>query len=292
VPTCPAPPTPQTFDLDATYFDTDDLRLARHRRTLRRRSGGSDAGWHLKTPATAPAGPSTGCHSTATAVPAELQTQVRAFVRRETLQPVARLRTRRAETPLRDADGRTLAVIAQDHVRAETACRAYVGELEVELVDGGPEDLERIERSCSEPGHAREGAVQTRSVRSATGSRHRATLRRSTPSTRTPARSATRSPRTTRERATPIRSLCTRCASAPAGCAARSRRSSARSRVRRRTDPVRAALAAHQLGEVRDGQVLTEKLVGAVDREGPQFTEVAAQIRDHLEPRWRTAAKR
>src|SRR3954453_17199497 len=33
--------------LDATYFDTADLRLATAGLTLRRRSGGNDAGWHL-----------------------------------------------------------------------------------------------------------------------------------------------------------------------------------------------------------------------------------------------------
>src|SRR4051794_9435112 len=38
-------------DLIATYFDTADLRLLRHQVTLRRRIGGSDAGWHLKLPA-------------------------------------------------------------------------------------------------------------------------------------------------------------------------------------------------------------------------------------------------
>src|SRR5674476_553116 len=37
--------------LDATYFDTADTRLARQRITLRRRTGGDDAGWHLKLPA-------------------------------------------------------------------------------------------------------------------------------------------------------------------------------------------------------------------------------------------------
>ncbi|MEO9197762.1 MAG: CYTH domain-containing protein, partial [Antricoccus sp.] len=34
--------------LEATYFDTVDLALARARITLRRRTGGDDAGWHLK----------------------------------------------------------------------------------------------------------------------------------------------------------------------------------------------------------------------------------------------------
>jgi len=37
--------------LDATYFDTADRRLARHGITLCRRTGGEDAGWHLKLPA-------------------------------------------------------------------------------------------------------------------------------------------------------------------------------------------------------------------------------------------------
>ena len=37
--------------LEAEYYDTDDLRLIRNGITLRRRRGGSDAGWHLKLPA-------------------------------------------------------------------------------------------------------------------------------------------------------------------------------------------------------------------------------------------------
>ena len=40
----------QEWRLEATYLDTPDLRLAAHRHTLRRRTGGHDAGWHLKRP--------------------------------------------------------------------------------------------------------------------------------------------------------------------------------------------------------------------------------------------------
>jgi len=36
--------------LEAVYFDTDDLTLAANHITLRRRTGGDDAGWHLKLP--------------------------------------------------------------------------------------------------------------------------------------------------------------------------------------------------------------------------------------------------
>jgi hypothetical protein len=38
-------------ELEAVYLDSDDLRLARHGTTFRRRTGGTDAGWHLKLPA-------------------------------------------------------------------------------------------------------------------------------------------------------------------------------------------------------------------------------------------------
>lgn len=37
-------------ELDATYYDTPDQRLAAGALTLRRRTGGDDAGWHLKFP--------------------------------------------------------------------------------------------------------------------------------------------------------------------------------------------------------------------------------------------------
>ncbi|MFD0552756.1 CYTH domain-containing protein [Streptomyces rectiviolaceus] len=37
-------------ELDATYWDTSDQRLAASSVTLRHRTGGDDAGWHLKLP--------------------------------------------------------------------------------------------------------------------------------------------------------------------------------------------------------------------------------------------------
>jgi len=41
---------PRTYRLRAVYFDTPDHSLAAARITLRRRTGGTDAGWHLKLP--------------------------------------------------------------------------------------------------------------------------------------------------------------------------------------------------------------------------------------------------
>jgi hypothetical protein len=42
---------PDEEDLEAEYYDTDDLRLIGAGITLRWRRGGDDAGWHLKLPA-------------------------------------------------------------------------------------------------------------------------------------------------------------------------------------------------------------------------------------------------
>jgi len=42
---------PVEHELIAVYVDTAYLDLARHGITVRRRTGGDDAGWHLKLPA-------------------------------------------------------------------------------------------------------------------------------------------------------------------------------------------------------------------------------------------------
>jgi hypothetical protein len=43
--------SPHTYHLTAIYLDTPGFRLASAHITLRRRTGGTDAGWHLKLPA-------------------------------------------------------------------------------------------------------------------------------------------------------------------------------------------------------------------------------------------------
>jgi CHAD domain-containing protein len=144
-------------DLSATYFDTEDLRLARNRMTMRRRTGGTDAGWHLKTPAAQddrtehrlPLGDGE-------AVPDDLLDLVRAIVRGRPLRPVARLRTRRHEYPLHDAAGRVLALVVDDRVQSEADGREQRWrEVEVELDEGGPEVLaaldERLRAAGAEP---------------------------------------------------------------------------------------------------------------------------------------------
>ena len=86
------------------YFDTADLRLARAGITLRRRKGGSDAGWHLKLPVAADSRdelrvPLGRARRTP---PAELTALTRVYTRGATLLPVVRLRTRRRRWPLAD----------------------------------------------------------------------------------------------------------------------------------------------------------------------------------------------
>ncbi|WP_448626196.1 CYTH and CHAD domain-containing protein [Geodermatophilus sp. URMC 64] len=137
---------PEERQLEAVYHDTADLRLARARVTMRRRTGGPDAGWHVKLPATA--GARRELHSplgrAGRVPPKAVAAPVRGIVRDARLGPVATLRTRRLVTLLRGEDGRVLAEVADDTVTGtalaadpEQPAAVHVWrELEVELVDG------------------------------------------------------------------------------------------------------------------------------------------------------------
>jgi CHAD domain-containing protein len=142
---------PVTTDLEATYFDTEDLRLIRNRLTLRRRTGGADEGWHLKLPSGTDRQEVHRPLGRARRVPKELAQLVLARTRGQELQPVARIRTQRTTYDVLDADGGVLAQVADDEVRAERLQQAdgQVGllgwhELEVELIDGDRRLLERV----------------------------------------------------------------------------------------------------------------------------------------------------
>lgn len=106
--------------LDAVYFDTPERDLAAHRVTLRRRTGGTDAGWHLKLPA----GPDARTEARAPLesseddVPGELRDIVLAIVRAKPLAPVARISTRRRIDVLYSHDGGALAEFCDDAVTA------------------------------------------------------------------------------------------------------------------------------------------------------------------------------
>jgi len=113
---------------------------------MRRRTGGPDAGWHVKLPAAA--GARRELHSPlgrATRTPPKaVQAPVTGIVRSAPLGPVATLQTRRVVTLLLGADGRAVAEVADDTVTG-TALSAAPGEpatvqvwreVEVELVTG------------------------------------------------------------------------------------------------------------------------------------------------------------
>lgn len=124
--------------LEATYYDTADLVLRQAGITLRHRTGGTDAGWHLKLPA-GRAREELAVDGGAGEMPAALAALVRSRVRSRELRPVANLSTRRTARRLLAADGTALAEIADDAVvgRPLPAGPELVWrEWEVELLQG------------------------------------------------------------------------------------------------------------------------------------------------------------
>src|ERR1700722_3284095 len=129
---------PVVHRLSATYFDTADGRLQAAKITLRRRTGGSDAGWHLKLPAgrplpddaTLPDGVSARREvhepleraradgADAPVVPVRLASRVAEVIGGLPLAPIAILVTERTVVTLTSADGTQLAEIADDQVTA------------------------------------------------------------------------------------------------------------------------------------------------------------------------------
>jgi len=121
-----------TQTLDATYFDTPNQDLARNKITLRRRTGGTDAGWHLKLPAgydsrTEIRMPLNASPATS-AVPRELLDVVLAIVRDRPVGPVARISTKREVHLLYGVQGGALAEFCNDHVTAWSGAGADVSE--------------------------------------------------------------------------------------------------------------------------------------------------------------------
>ncbi|WP_454044020.1 CYTH and CHAD domain-containing protein [Cellulosimicrobium sp. Marseille-Q8652] len=130
-----------TLDLDALYYDTPDLRLLARGVTLRRRTGGEDAGWHLKLPApgdardevrrplgadAAPLPPELAAPDDAPEPPAELVGLVLGLTHGTPLVPVGRLRTERRVVELREeaGAGAALVEVAEDRVTTERLVRA------------------------------------------------------------------------------------------------------------------------------------------------------------------------
>jgi CHAD domain-containing protein len=287
---------PTEHRLDATYYDTPDLRLAANHVTLRRRSGGNDAGWHIKRPTAD--GERTETHAPLTGpakdVPPDVAAQVREVTGREPLAPVAHVRTRRVERPLRGADGTVLALVADDTVSTEAlgdpAILQRWRELEVELVDGPQELLSDVDAALRAAG-ARPAGHASKLARALAG-RHPDTAEAG-PRKQDAVTDYLRAQRDTiRENEAGVRE-----GDADAvhdmRVAIRRMRSTLRTFRRLldadRTEPVRRELhwLAGLLGAVRDGDVLAERLtheVAAVPSDlvlGP----VAERVRERLAAR-------
>lgn len=140
--------------LDAVYFDTPNRDLARNRITLRRRTGGPDAAWHLKLPA----GPDsrTEVHAPLSdegaadvsaadvyAVPESLRDIVLAIVRDRPLEPVARISTTRNVEVLYGLSGDPVAEFCDDQVTASAVGgdEQRWREWELELHPGAGDDV-------------------------------------------------------------------------------------------------------------------------------------------------------
>ena len=130
--------------LEAVYFDTADRDLSANDVTLRRRTGGTDAGWHVKIgkgdrriEMQSPLG------SEELSVPRRILDLVRVHVRGKALTQIARLNTLRSVVDLMDGQGHPLAEVSDDQVaamsvgfRAESRVQHW-REWEVEVIDAG-----------------------------------------------------------------------------------------------------------------------------------------------------------
>jgi CHAD domain-containing protein len=154
--------------LEAAYYDTPDLRLARNGITLRHRRdrslGSTDEGtWTLKLPEatggvalvrrelTWPGPPDT--------VPPQAAALVRASTRGAPLHLVARLTAQRRRLQLRDRGGRPLAEIDDDLVNVAEPVEDRFREIEVEWTDEARPKLrkavlDRLARAGARPGSA------------------------------------------------------------------------------------------------------------------------------------------
>jgi inorganic triphosphatase YgiF len=165
---------PETQLLVARYYDTDDLRLAAAHVTLRRRTGGTDAGWHLKLPVGGDTRREVHAplDSGEDGVPPSLAELVADWTGGRPLRPVATLETTRTVWRITGPGGEVLAEVADDVVNGhrdalpgspgrgevESADLTW-REVEVELVSGPPAILAAAGQRLREAGARPSGSA-------------------------------------------------------------------------------------------------------------------------------------
>jgi CHAD domain-containing protein len=115
-----------TLRLRAAYYDTEGRHLQRRGITLRRRSGGQDAGWHLKLALDDARIEMQVEAGRSSSVPRELGDLVRGICLGQRLSVAARVDTERTRHEIVDEAGELVAEVADDEVWA----RPQVGETE------------------------------------------------------------------------------------------------------------------------------------------------------------------
>ncbi|ONI77792.1 hypothetical protein ALI144C_30610 [Actinosynnema sp. ALI-1.44] len=140
---------PQHESLDATYYDTTDLRLIRGGLTLRRRAGGEDEGWHLKVPVDQDTRdeihlPLNGKDKP----PKEFADLTLGYTRGAELVPVARIETARTKWEITGAE------LTDDQVTATKPDAETMVWREIE-VEGDPDVLDRAEKPLRKAGFRR-----------------------------------------------------------------------------------------------------------------------------------------
>jgi len=133
--------------LDALYLDTADGALGRQGVAVRRRSGGPDAGWHIKGPLVDGGRTELGWPIGEGDEPPAAVAEELARWTQDALSPLARIVNDRTAYELRDEAGGVLAEFVDDHVHAvdlRQGVEREWHEWEVELGAAAPAD--RAER--------------------------------------------------------------------------------------------------------------------------------------------------
>lgn len=129
-------------ELDARYLDTTDRALAQHGVALRRRTGGPDAGWHIKGPRQGDGRLELGWPlDDDDRMPAAVAESVAQWTAEE-LHPIARIENSRTAYHLMGAHG-VIAEFVDDRVRATdlgAGVRREWREWEMELGSAAPAD--------------------------------------------------------------------------------------------------------------------------------------------------------
>ncbi|WP_375384581.1 CYTH domain-containing protein [uncultured Microbacterium sp.] len=135
---------PEVRELDARYLDTAELAMAAAGYALRRRSGGPDAGWHIKGPRVEGGRVELGWplgEDAVEGVPDAVRAAVATVgVAEGALQPIARIRNTRTAYALRSDEG-LVAEFVDDRVTATDMRTGVVRtwrEWEIELAPDAP----------------------------------------------------------------------------------------------------------------------------------------------------------